>query len=171
MPWMVAVLGWDADKKSTIGSTRADSLRELLAKQFNVYCPKIRKLMSVRGRRAWVEEFLFGRYAFVEKLHDWRDVFYHRAVREVLTDAHKNPALASNLEIYRYRDMEDRDGYVVLPDSTLRRGDACRVVDGLFADYAAVYQGMGRRDRELALVSYMGRQVPVEVAAGSLVPA
>lgn len=174
MPWMVAVLSWDADKKTVRGPTRCDSPRELLAQQFNVYSPRMRELVARHGRRVWVVDWLFGRYAFVEKLADWRDVFRHRAVSEILTDGQKNPALARDEEIYRFRDLEDRDGYVVLPEhrrSKLRRGDACRVTEGSFAGMDAVYRGMGRRERELALVEFMGRRVQIEVAAGALVPA
>lgn len=164
MPWMVAVLAQDADKKNA----HRGSLRELLSKQFNVYCPKVRSLIVAKGRRAWCEDWLFGRYAFVEQLLDWRDVFRHRAVRDVL-----DGTVRAN-EIHRFRDMEDGDGFVVLPEDRrgkMRRGDPCRISEGPFAEHVAVYHGMGRRDRELALVSYMGRQVRVEVAAGALVPA
>lgn len=165
MAWMVAVLTWDADKKNS----RGDSLREALTSTFSVYCPKVRDLIAANGRRVWRSEWLFGRYAFVEKLVDWRGVFRHRAVQDVL------PGSALDDEINRFRDMEDADGFVVLPEDAkrraLRRGDACRIVEGPFSECVAVYHGMGRRDRELALISYMGRQVRVEVAAGALVPA
>lgn len=175
MPWMVAVLAWDADKKNQIDHARcAESLRHIFSSQFSVYCPKIRELAAHCGRRVWREEFLFGRYAFVEKLGNWRDVFRHRAVREVLTDARKNPAVAPDEQIYRFKNMEDQDGYVVLPNARprgLRRGDPCKITEGPFADMPAVYRGMGRRDRELALVEYFGQKIRVEVAAGALVPA
>lgn len=168
MPWMVAVLTWDADRKFVRNGLKSDSLREDLAKKFNMYCPRIRKMIARRGHRVWSVEWLFGRYAFVEKLSNWRDAFRHRAVADVLD------GVASSDMIYRFRDMEDSDGFVVLPEDRrgkMRRGDPCRISEGPFAEHVAVYHGMGRRDREVALVAYMGRQVRVEVAAGALVPA
>ena len=170
MTWMVAVLTWDADKKMNHRGTRSDSLRELLSTQFNVYCPRVREIVARAGRRLWLEDWLLGRYAFVEKLADWRDVFTHRGVAEVLGG--REPAVVQDEEIYRFRDLEDADGFVVLPRrSKMRRGDSCRITQGPFADELAIYSGMGRRDRELAFVEILGRKVRVEVAAGTLVPA
>src|SRR5574339_278716 len=169
MPWMVAVLTWDADKKSQRGGK---SLRDLLHDQFTAYSPRTRELVASNGRRTWREDFLFGRYSFVAVAGAWRDAFRCRAVQEILTAADKNPAVATDAEIDRFRGMEDEEGFVVLPDSSrrrLRRGDACKITEGPFADFDAVYRGMGRRDRELALVTLMGRKISVDVAAGALV--
>ena len=166
MPWMVAILDWDADRKN---------LREALSRSLSIYSPKIRELVVENRRRVWREEFLFGRYSFVEMVGSWRDAFRLRGIREILTDAKKNPAVARDEEVMRFKHMEDSDGFVVLPDAfrprKLRRGDACRITEGPFADELAVYSGMVRRDRELALVNFLGRKVRVEVAAGTLVPA
>ena len=171
MPWMVAVLTWDADKKN-----QRDGLtpRQVLAKNFVTYDPKIRELVVENRQRTWRESFLFGRYSFVAMLDNWREAFRARAVQQILTSAKRDPLVAPDVDVDRFKHMEDSSGFVVLPEDQrkkLRRGDMCRVLAGPFADRVGVYRGMGSRDREVALVKYMGRFVRVNVAAGSLAPA
>lgn len=172
MPWMVAVIAWDAERSGRRSfADDGKTFREILADQFKIYCPKIRELVVVNRRRVWRTDFLFGRYAFVLKDDRWRKLYRTRGIVEVLGRP-ENPALARDDEVDRFKQLEDSEGFVALPDvRRMRRGDACRVVDGPFRDWVGVYRGMGRRDCELALVQFMGQQVRVEVAAGALEPA
>ena len=170
MPWMVAVLTWDADKKNQRGEK---SLREILSDHFNMYNPRVRELVVENRRRVWREDFLFGRYSFVEIAKRWSDAYRFRGVQEILTSAAtRNPVAVPDSEVDRFKRAEDSDGFVVLSERPrMRRGDACRVLSGSFEGQIGTYRGMGRRDCEVALMSYMGRFVRVEVAAGELVPA
>ncbi len=86
------------------------------------------------------------------------------------------PARGPDAEIAKLIARADPDGIVRLParppqptPRILAPGAAVAIADGPFRGLSAIYAGMSAQERELVLV-LLGRQMPVEIAAGLVVP-
>jgi transcriptional antiterminator RfaH len=160
MSWLVATASWN-------GETAA---RENLEDQgFCPYFPKFRERRVVRGRWTDVERPLFGRYFFIHFVDRWRSILGTRGVSGLFLCG-DSPSKVRDEIIDEIRGREVK-GYVPVTVETLRVGQAVRVGSGSFEGHLGIYQGMSNRDREIVLLSLLGRQCKVHLAAGSLVAA
>ena len=74
--------------------------------------------------------------------------------------------------------MIDGQGFISLPDrpsTPVKRkiaiGASAKVTAGPFGAMSGLYAGQSTRERELILLNLLGRQTPVTIAAGLVVPA
>lgn len=162
--WVVAVSHWN--QESEAGS-------RLEQQGFQCYFPKFIDVVVVRGRRTEREQLLFGRYFFVNFIDTmWRSILGTRGVSDLLRHG-EAPSVLRDTVIDEIRGRE-RNGYVIVPPhvkKSLHKGQAVRVKIGPLVDKIGIYQGMTRRGREIAALSFLGKMTRVELAAGSLVAA
>ena len=124
---------------------------------FETYCPRIR----VRSRI----QPLFPTYVFCLIGDRWYPVLWTQGVRQLLM-ADTKPAKLPDGIIADLKRRQDRDGLVRLPKAAGQGkapGAGVRVTSGPFAGALGVFQGMSNHDRERILLSFLGRQVAVEL--------
>jgi transcriptional antiterminator RfaH len=88
-----------------------------------------------------------------------------------------SPAHCPDAEIEALIARADQDGVIRLPPRPLpapRRvfaaGDQVSIVDGPLKGLRAIHSGMSAKEREIVLIDLLGKQTPVAVAAGLVVP-
>jgi hypothetical protein len=86
------------------------------------------------------------------------------------------PAKCPDAEVAKLLERSDRDGIIRLParppplSRRLALGAPVTIGDGPFRGLSGIHQGMSAHDRELVLINILGRQTPVEIAAGLVLP-
>jgi transcriptional antiterminator RfaH len=119
---------------------------------------------------------LFNSYFFVRIIEQWRSI---NTCFGVLGLVHVGdcPSKMPDAEIEALKTMIDGHGFVRLPEgrgSPIKReiavGSKVRIASGPFGGHLGLYQGQSTRDRELILLNLLGRQTPVTIAAGLVVP-
>jgi transcription antitermination factor NusG len=140
----------------------------LEARGFQVFLPKIETRRTV--------EPLFRGYVFLQIVDRWRAAERTFGVL-CLVRVGDCPARCPEAEIEALRGRMDSTGIIRLPDrrgSPIKRqiaiGAKVRIVSGPFGGWEGLYAGMGARDRERVLLSLLGRQTPVLLAANLVVP-
>lgn len=139
---------------------------------FEVFVPKIR----TRSGAQWRTTPLFGCYFFARVVDRWRAIERTMGVAGVVKFG-AVPARCPDEEIARLIARADPDGIVRLParppqppPQILAPGAAVAIADGPLRGVDAIYAGMSARDREVVLIDLLGRQTPVTIAAGLIVP-
>lgn len=120
---------------------------------------------------------LFASYFFVLIVEQWRSINTCFGVFG-LVRVGDCPSKMPDAEIENLKAMIDGHGFVRLPEgrgSPVKReiaiGARVRVTAGPFGGMSGLYAGQSTRERELILLSLLGRQTPVTIAACLIVPA
>ena len=136
---------------------------------FEVFLP------LVQTKRA--SQPLFSGYFFCRIVDRWRSINSTFGVL-CLVRVGDCPARCPDHEIDSLKAMIDGHGFVRLPEvreaSPVRRktaiGTSVKVTAGPFGGMSGLYAGQSTRERELILLNLLGRQTPVTIAAGLVVP-
>ena len=119
---------------------------------------------------------LFAGYLFCRIVDRWRAINTTFGVL-CLVRVGDCPARCPDHEIDSLKAMIDGHGYVRLPEGRgfpIKRkiaiGAKVRIIGGAFDGMRGLYAGQSTRERELILLNLLGRQTPVTIAAGQVVP-
>ena len=128
---------------------------------FRFYFPKYRE-------RCGKVRALFGRYFFVSFTDAWKSLLGTRGVAGLIMSGEK-PGMVSDQLIQSIKTSEV-DGYVPVDNSRFKAGQKLKVGEGPFVDHVAIYEEMGRADREIVLLNFLGVMTRVELPAKALSP-
>jgi transcriptional antiterminator RfaH len=135
---------------------------------FEVFLP------LVQTKRA--SQPLFSGYFFCRIVDRWRAINTTLGVL-CLVRIGDCPARCPDHEVASLKAMIDGHGYIRLPEgrgAPVRRkiaiGTNVKVTGGPFGGMSGLYAGQSTRERELILLNLLGRQTPVTIPAGQLVP-
>jgi transcriptional antiterminator RfaH len=152
---------------------RLEPRREALAEHclalagFSVYTPRLREHRVLRGRRVEVNPPLFPGYCFVAIVLQWHAARWAPGVRGLIMNS-AEPVRVPDAIIEEIRSRE-RGGLIELPEPPqVRPGDAVRILRGPFAGRLAIYAGMKPRARVEVLLSLLGSQQRVMLAADAV---
>jgi transcriptional antiterminator RfaH len=120
---------------------------------YEVYCPRLRELRVLRGRRVEILLPLFPGYTFLRVVTGWWQARWTPGTCGLVMDG-ATPAKVPDAVIAEIRSRE-REGAIELPPK-LRPGDRVRVLRGPFRDHLAIYTGMSARDRVAVLLRLLG---------------
>jgi transcriptional antiterminator RfaH len=120
---------------------------------YEVYCPRLRELRVLRGRRVEVLLPLFPGYTFLRVVTGWWQARWAPGTCGLVMDG-TTPAKVPDAVIAEIRSRE-REGAIELPPK-VRPGDRVRVLRGPFRDHLAIYAGMTGRDRVAVLLRLLG---------------
>jgi transcriptional antiterminator RfaH len=151
------------------------ALHTLRLAGYATYFPRIlTKRRATTGPRKLIEVVmpLFPSYAFLLLQLQWHTSRWSPgAIRLVLDGEH--PAHLPDTVIADLHTREDEHGFVRLlkPKPTgFQRSDQVRVIDGVFADQLAIYEGMKPHDRILVLMQWLGAERQFELAKSAIRP-
>jgi transcription antitermination factor NusG len=160
---------------TTIPFSEAIAEENLKRQGFVSWLPKFQETIVQRGRKVEKISLLFPGYILIYIEERWRSIMSTRGISRLFvsgdvvgTEDRRRPILMRDEELHRLRMKQDKHGLIQLPSEEFVRGQRVNVVRGVYEGRSAIYQGMSSRDREIVLMSCMGRQVPVELAAGDL---
>lgn len=148
--------------------------RDHLTRQgFDVVLPRYLKRRSHARRVTTTPAPLFPRYLFVAFDADadsWRVIRSTRGVVDLVRNGNE-PVPVQEAVINEIQNRSDPDGYVVLARGVdFKRGAKIRIDAGPFAEMEAIFEATRDKDRVLALLSLLGRQVLVQVPIQAVVP-
>jgi transcriptional antiterminator RfaH len=129
------------------------ALHVLNLQGYEVYCPRLRELRVLRGRRVEVLLPLFPGYTFLRVVTGWWQARWAPGTCGLVMDG-AIPAKVPDAVIAEIKSRE-RKGAIELP-AKLRPGDRVRVLLGPFRDHLAIYAGMSGRDRVAVLLRLLG---------------
>jgi transcriptional antiterminator RfaH len=159
MPWSVA---------RTQSQREAFAVDRLQERGFTVFAPKVETRRSV--------VYLFSNYLFVFIVDRWHAVDSTPGVLKLIRFG-DCPARVPDAEIASLLGRVDKTGVIRLPPPppaapkrVFAKGARVKIIAGPFQGLAAVHSGMTVRDRELILLSVLGSQRPVVIAANLIVP-
>lgn len=139
------------------------ALTHLLWQGFECYAPRERTVKISHGRKVFVERYLFPRYLFVWIQQQWHVLLSTFGISRVLMNG-EVPAQLPSTWVTEMKSKE-HNGFVVLPRERYKIGEPVRINAGLFQGQIGLYQGMTSRQREVVMLSNLGR---VELASGDL---
>ena len=152
---------------------RLEPRREALAAHFlalhgfTVYTPRLRETRVLRGRRVEVNPPLFPLYCFLVVELQWHAARWCPGVTRLVMDG-PQPARVPDAVIAEIKAREVR-GLIELPEPPRARpGDAVRILRGPFIGRLAIYAGMKPRARVEVLLSLLGSQQRVLLAADAV---
>lgn len=141
---------------------------------FVTYLPRYLKRRRHARRVDIVAAPLFPRYLFVAidmKATRWRSIYSTVGVSRMVCNGDL-PTPIPNQVVTTLKAREDASGLVRLEHQpSFRVGDKIRVLDGVFADCFALYEGMKDSDRVAILLDLLGRKVRVMVNVESVAAA
>jgi transcriptional antiterminator RfaH len=151
-----------------------DLATEHLQRQgFDVYFPRYRKSRSHARRHDTVSSPLFPRYVFVAfdvMSAAWRSIRSTRGVIDLVRHG-IDPVPVPEGTIEEIKSREDGGGYVILGKHLhLSRGDRFLIDSGPFVSLEAVFESRKDQARVIALLSLLGRKVPVELPIAAVAP-
>jgi transcriptional antiterminator RfaH len=129
------------------------ALHVLNLQGYEVYCPRLRELRVLRGRRVEVLLPLFPGYTFLRVVTGWWQARWAPGTCGLVMDG-AIPAKVPDAVIAEIKSRE-RKGAIELP-SEVRPGDRVRVLRGPFRDHLAIYTGMSGHDRVAVLLRLLG---------------
>jgi transcriptional antiterminator RfaH len=139
---------------------------------FETFVPKIRVKVETR----WRTTPLFAGYLFVRIIDQWRALERTMGVLNVVKVG-VTPSRCPDAEIAKLIDRADPDGVIRLnarPRASSRNvfapGAQVSIAGGPLAGFSGLYAGQTARERELILIDLLGRQTPVTIDAGLVVP-
>jgi transcriptional antiterminator RfaH len=131
---------------------------------FGTYLPRYEKRRRHARRIDTVAAPLFPRYLFVQidlATQRWRSIQSTIGVSRLVCNGEDPAALADGV-VDGLRRREDARGFVGLePRPRFAIGEQVRIVDGLFAHYLGLFDGVADRDRVAVLLDLLGRKVRV----------
>src|SRR5262245_11833358 len=135
---------------------------------FQTYAPRLRERRTVQGRKVVVRTpLLFPAYVFVFIQMQWHAARWAPGVIRLVMDG-TAPARVPDAVIDDIRKREAR-GLVELPKPPLARlGGRVRVMRGPFAGHIGLYAGMKPRARVEVLLSLLGSQQRMTLAADAV---
>lgn len=141
---------------------------------FATYLPRYRKRRRHARRVEVVAAPLFPRYLFVSidtAVQRWRSIYSTTGVSRLVGNGDL-PTPIDERVVASLRGQEDDDGFVRLNcRPNFRAGDKIRLLDGVFADYLGLCEGIKDAERVAILLDLLGRKVRVMVDADSVVAA
>lgn len=148
------------------------AVANLTQQGFDCYAPRFKE---TRPDKTVLIKPLFPRYIFTFIDKFWYCIRGTRGVSYLLM-GDEGPARVAPAIISSIRSREDGEGFIMLhPKETVierfHKGDRVRATDGPLADKLLIYEGMTGHDRAKALLSILGREVPVTIPEKSLVAA
>jgi len=134
---------------------------------FETYAPRLRERRTVKGRKVVRTPLLFPGYCFVAIVLQWHAARWVPGVVRLVMDG-TGPAHVPDAVIDEIRKREVR-GLVELPKlPPAQFGDAVRILRGPFQGHLAIYAGMKPRQRVEVLLSLLGSQQRVMLAADAV---
>lgn len=120
MAWLVAVPTW----------RDLDAVRDMIkGRRLDYYCPMFRERVVHRGRKAWLDRPLFGRYIFIDDYLESLARICNLPCISLLT-VNQHPAVVPDHEIIDLRNREVR-GYIPIERrSRFRPGDRIVITSG-----------------------------------------
>jgi transcriptional antiterminator RfaH len=163
--WYVAQTQPNAENKAVI---------HLARQGFATYLPRYLKRRRHARRVDTVAAPLFPRYLFVAidmTATRWRSIYSTVGVSRMLCNGDFPTPIPDQI-VTTLKAREDASGFVRLEHRpSFRAGDKLRVLDGVFADCFALYEGMKDCDRVAILLDLLGRKVRVMVNVESVAAA
>jgi transcriptional antiterminator RfaH len=136
---------------------------------FEVFLP------LVQTKRAFAP--LFSGYFFCRIVDRWRSINTTLGVL-CLVRSGDCPARCPDREVDSLKAMIDGHGYISLPDRPgapvnrkIAIGAKVKVTAGPLGGMSGLYAGQSTREREIILLDPLGRETPVTIPAGLVVPA
>ena len=155
-------------------SKQEEKAREHLEQQgFEVFLPRISKVIRHAGRRQTRIEPMFPRYLFTQldpDVEDWTPIRSTVGVTNLVRFG-RQPGIVPPAIVEGLRAQVDEQGVIggrVASDFEV--GQAVRVVDGPFEGYAAIVQAKLPRERVDILLSLVGQYVSARLQVADLVP-
>ena len=135
---------------------------------FTTWLPRIRERRIICGRKAVVTPALFPGYLFVVIETQWHAIRRTPYVVRLIMHGDQ-PARVPDQIIDELRGRE-KNGVIALPEPPprLRAGARVKVVHGPFAGHLGLCAGMAPRERVIVLLSLLGAQQRVSMAAGDV---
>jgi len=134
---------------------------------FEVYCPRLREQVRIRGRKIVRTPPLFPGYTFVLIVSRWWDARWSAGVRRLVMDG-ELPAKVPDDVIAEIRSRE-RNGLVELPKPRgLAPGTRVRVISGPLSEQIGMLAALRPHERVLVLLQLLGGQQRVELARSAI---
>jgi transcription antitermination factor NusG len=141
---------------------------------YETFVPKIR----VRVGAQWRTTPLFVGYFFVRIVDQWRVLERTMGVSSVVKGG-ATPSRCPDEKIAKLIGRADPDGVIRLggrslassPAHVFTRGAPVTIAGGPLVGFTGLYAGQTARERELILINLLGRETPVTIASGLVVPA
>jgi transcriptional antiterminator RfaH len=141
---------------------------------FMTYLPRYLKRRRHARRIDLVAAPLFPRYLFVEidlGVQRWRTIYSTVGVSRLVSNG-DTPAPVPDEVISSLRGRENTSGFVQLDQRPkFKIGDKVRILEGVFYDCLAIYDGMSDRERVEILLDLLGRKVRVLLQAEAIAAA
>lgn len=147
--------------------------KNLLDQDFEVYCPKFKKLRRHARRVDEILVPLFPRYLFVRidmEVHGWRAINGTRGVQYLLVQDNK-PRSVPDKVIEELKNQESNEGIVPIESLSLfTAGDKVEVLEGPLKGQIAYFDKFSDKDRSLILVEFLGRHMKVPITSSHIIP-
>lgn len=131
---------------------------------FTTYLPRYLKRRRHARRIEIVPAPLFPRYLFVLinlSMQPWRSVQSTIGVSHLVTNG-DSPATLPESVLDELKQREDERGFIKFVNPIrFSRGDAVRVVNGVFSACVGLFDGMADKERVAILLDLLGRKVRV----------
>jgi len=135
---------------------------------FEVYFPRYMKSRSHARKVDWFPAPLFSRYLFVRvdtAINHWSSINSTIGVSFLVCQG-KTPVEVPKQIVKEFKSREDGFGLVsLIKFNTLKSGDQIRMTSGSFVDHIGILQQFDDKQRVTLLLSLMGREVQMSVAA------
>jgi transcription antitermination factor NusG len=120
------------------------------------YCPRLKEIRRISGRKVEVFPPLFASYVFIQVTSGWWSARWCPAVVSLLMDGEQPARLADAI----IDDLKSREvgGYIVLPKhkpQPFMKGDAIKIIAGPLSGALALYEGMRSQDRVEVLLGLL----------------
>jgi len=152
----------------TKANSEKRACENLKRQNFNFYFPRFKKLV---GSREFICA-LFPRYMFLFVVDQWRSVMSTFGVEKVLLRTDGEPYRISEEVISSLRKREE-NGLIKLPEQQVgrfKKGQELVVTGGIFFGEKVIYQSSTSQDRELVLLSMLGRLTTFKIESSNLSP-
>ena len=135
---------------------------------FTTWFPQVRERKIIRGRRQDVLLPLFPGYTFILITLQWSAAHYAPGVVRLVMDGAR-PARVPD-QVIEALQAREKNGVIDLPKPPpkLRVGARVRVTGGPFGGHIGLVAGMSPRERVVVLLSLLGSQQRVEMAASDV---
>jgi transcriptional antiterminator RfaH len=134
---------------------------------FEVYCPRLKEQVRIRGRRIVRTPLLFPGYAFIAIVLQWHAARWSPGVANILLDG-ETPAHVPDAVIAEIRSRE-RNGLVELPKPRgLMPGMRVRVTSGPLSAQIGMLAALRPHERVLVLLRLLGGEQRVELARNAI---
>jgi transcriptional antiterminator RfaH len=158
----------------THARAEATAVAHLERQGFGTYCPRYLKRHSHARRVTIAPAPFFPRYIFVAMdlaTQRWRTVRSTLGVSS-LVGSDTGPTPVSETVVADLRAREDAGGFIPMRDAPrFLRGDRVRSRDGVFCEYAGLFDCMADSSRVVVLLELLGRKVRVVLDSAAIIAA